>query len=47
MAFEIMVVLLLAANGYLWLLNRRVDALPVNAIHDEKWLKDNEIPVEA
>ena len=47
MAFEVFIVLLLAANGYLWLLNRRVDALPTNVQHDEKFLKDEEIPVEA
>ena len=47
MAFELFMVLLLAANGYLWLLNRRVDGLPANVIHEEKFLKDEEIPVEA
>ena len=47
MAFEVFIVLLLAANGYIWLLNRRVGALPANVQHDEKFLKDEKIPIEA
>lgn len=40
MWFEALIVVLAAANVYLWLLNRRVDALPANAPNKEGWLKD-------
>ena len=34
------ILLMLAANGYLWFLNRRISLLPANAPHKESWLKD-------
>lgn len=37
------IVLLAIMNGGLWLLNRRLDALPANALHKETWLKDEEL----
>ncbi len=47
MAFEGLIVALAAINAYLWVLNRRVHALPANAAHKESWLKDEELlPVE-
>ncbi|MCK4327351.1 MAG: hypothetical protein KAW41_02635 [Candidatus Diapherotrites archaeon] len=43
MVFEVVAVLLLVAAGYLWVLNRRVGALPANASREEPWLKDEEL----
>jgi len=42
---KLLIVVMAGAAVYLWVLNRRIDALPANAERDEAWLKDEDLPV--
>lgn len=46
MIFIGFVVGMIVLNAYLWVLHKKVRALPKNTRHKHRWLKDEPIPLE-